>query len=441
MQLLPALAALCVLPLLISVGISALRAPLRVLLPIYAALIPFGSGITVPIGVPPPFNTVTTLAGIAVIVILAARLLLLGGARTIHPSVPAWLLFTGFNGVTFLWSIDRSATLDRFVILTSLVALYAIVLLVPITREDVERLKTGIVVGATAACAYGFVLLLTGRLPEEGAGLPRFATAGGVGDAADPNITAAVLVLPLVLAVSKTMRAERALLRMAYAGATLLIGTGLLLTASRGGLLGALVAVVVLVAHEKRPAVITSSVIAVALVVGAVGFLLAPEQFERLDKPGSTGRTNIWLVGLIACEHYCLTGSGLNTFEDVHRETALEAAEASGLRLGEPPHNLLLGVGVELGILGVVLLLAGLATTVMPLRRLPKLRRGPPLAAITGLLVANIFLANLHFKYFWLALMYAAFEAAAIGDERAPDAEHAVAPAPVRRLPRVLEPA
>lgn len=409
-----ALLALAALPLVIAAGVAALRAPLRVLVPVYAALVPFGSGITVPIGIPPPFNTVTTLAGLGVIAVVGAQLLFGGGGERLHPSIPAWLLFAGMNGVTFLWSMDRSATFDRFVILASLVALYVVTLLVPIDRGDVERLRDGIIIGGTLACAYGFFLLLTGALPEEKAGLPRFATAGGVGDAADPNITAAVLILPLVLATSRAIHAERKLVRIGCVASALLIGTGLLLTASRGGMLAAALALVVLIAHDRRPLGVTITAVLLLVVIAAVGSVLAPEQFERLDKSGSSGRTNIWRVGLIACERHCLTGSGLNTFPKVHTETLLSHAGAAGVRLNEPPHNIWLGVAVELGVTGLVLLVIALATTVLPLRALSRAQRGPPVAALVGVLAANFFLANLYFKYFWLVLMYAAFEASAM---------------------------
>lgn len=425
---------LLVLPAVAAVGVAALRSPTRTVLPVYAALVPFGSGIALPIPLPSPFDTVTTLAGLAASGALVLHIILVGGTRRLHPSLSAWLMFVGVSGLTFAWSIDRGDTVERFLILISLVALYVVALLAPVGREEVERLKDGIIIGATLACGYGFFLLLTGNLPEEKAGLPRFATAGGVGDASDPNITAAVLVLPLVLAISRVFRSRRPIVRAAHGAAALLIATGLLLTASRGGMLAASLAVFVLVLHERRRALIVVVTLLLVTIVGLVGYALAPEQIERLDKPGSSGRTSIWMVGLIACERWCLTGSGLNTFEEVHTETLLSTAEATGFRLGEPPHNMWLGVAIEVGVVGVALLAVALVLTALPLRRLSLTRRGPPLAALVGLLVANFFLANLHFKYFWLVLLYVAYEAQSESDVPKTD-DHAAS-----AVARALEP-
>lgn len=409
-----ALAAVALLPLVAVLAVAAARRPLRVLLPVYAGVVPFGSGVTVPIGVPPPFNTVSTLIGLAALVALTAHLVLSPrSSRRLHGSIPMWLLFVGLSAASFVWSVDPAATFDRFLILVSLASLYLVAVLAPVTPRDVARLTDGMVAGGFLASLYGFYLLLTGKLPEEAAGLPRFATAGGVGDASDPNITAAVLVVPFVLALSRALRVGSAPMRAMSSLAAAVMALGILLTASRGGMVAAAAAVVALVAVDPRRGRIAFLSGAVAIMTLLAGAALAPEQFDRLGQPGSSGRTNIWSVGVIACQEHCITGSGLNTFPEVHRRILLEDPAAPGFRLGEPPHNMWLGVAVELGVVGLLLVLAAVMATFAELRRVPTLHRGPPVAVLVGVLASNVFLANLYFKYFWLALMYAAFVALA----------------------------
>jgi hypothetical protein len=107
---------LSALPLLVPLGVRGLRDPLRILLPLYALLIPFGSGITVPVGIPSPFNTLTTLVGLAVVAGLSVHILIYRTAAPWRPEVIAWTLFAAVNGLTYLWTVDRSETAGRFVI-------------------------------------------------------------------------------------------------------------------------------------------------------------------------------------------------------------------------------------------------------------------------------------------------------------------------------------
>jgi O-antigen ligase len=409
-----ALAIVALLPVAFIAARFALRAPLRILLPLYGALVPFGSGITLPIPLPNPFNTLTTLVGLALVLALVLHLVVVRtSAPRILPEVGAWLGFAAVNGMTYMWSIDRATTTELFGILVSLLALYVLVALMPINRIDLHRFCDVIVAGGALACVYGFYLLFTGNLPEENAGLPRFATAGGVGDASDPNITAATLILPLVLALSRALRATSATTRLLAGSATAIIAAGLLLTASRGGTLAAIVAILVLLAHERRPGRVAVGVAAALVVVFLAGAALAPEQVERLSKTGSSGRTDIWTVAEAACPDYCVIGSGLNTFTDVHRRFYLVSPNAAGFRIDERPHNIWLGTAIELGLPGLATFLVGLALTLRTLIRLPRSDRGAPLAALAGFLVSNMFLANLYFKYFWLVLVYAAVAALA----------------------------
>ncbi len=400
-----ALLGLALIPAILAGVVVGLRAPMKTVLPFYAALVPFGSGIALPIGLPPPFNTLSTLAGLIAIAAIVAHLLLGGhSAPRLVPSIPVWLLFLALNGLTYLWSVDRQVTLDYLLVLVSLVALFLAVALMPASGDDARRLEDGVLAGAVAASAFGFYLLLTDQLPEKAAGIPRFATAGGAD--ADPNITAAVLVLPLIVALSR-IRSEVGWRRTGAVTAALLLSVGLVLTASRGGMVAAAVAIVVLVAHHGRPLRTAATTGVLALLVVAAGLLLAPDQVERLSRTGSTGRDDVWRVAQRACVTHCWSGSGLGTFPEVHSAVAQQTPDIFSYRLNVRAHNIWLGAAVETGFLSVALLAAALFLTVAPLLRMPAAVRGPPLAAMAGLLTSNMFLGNLSFKYFWLVLIYA----------------------------------
>ena len=435
--LLLVVAAGTLLPLLLTGGLVGFRSPLKLVLPVYAVLVPFGSGIALPLPIPAPFNTVTTLVGlIAAGCLVAHRLLCTTAPPRLLPEVTAWILFAAVNGLTYFWSIDATKTLSGYVILLSLLGLYVLLALMPVSWTDVHLLGAGSVLGGLAICVWGVYLLATDNLPEEKAGLPRFSIAGGVGDAADPNITAAVLVFPLAVAAGYALFGTRLVLRIVCAGTSAVLAGGILLTASRGGMLAGAIALLVLIAHHRHriPVLAAAGVIAFGVLLASMA--AAPEQVSRLDQAGSSGRTNIWRTALAACPRYCVQGSGLNTFPDVQEQTLLASPEIPGFRLGEPAHNIWLGAAIETGILSIVLMGAGFALGAAGLWRLPGPVRAVPLAGLAGLLTSNMFLGNLRFKYFWLVLMYAAATSLAAGARRADPAGLAaeLEPPPSRAL-------
>ena len=233
-------------PLVVIAAIAALRAPMR-LLAVYGMIIPFGSGLVISSALPAPFNTLSTVTGIAATGALAVQLAL--GVRrraVVVPALPVWILFLGVAATTWLWSVNGDATLRRALVLSSLIALYAVTALTDAEPRDVAWVEAGIILGGALTGAYAIFLAFSGGLPETGATPGRFAIPGSGGEAGDPNVTAATLLLPLVVALKHTGRQSDRRVRAAGAAAALLAFTGIGLTASRGGLVAAAVGILVL---------------------------------------------------------------------------------------------------------------------------------------------------------------------------------------------------
>ena len=208
--------------------------PIGTVLPIYALLLPFGSGIHVPLPLPSSFDTLSSLAGAWAVVALSLHLYTRRRASPTHAAVcTLFVLAIGAISFTYLWSIDPPTTGQNVFILFSILGLFVLAALVEVDSRSLRRVEIFAVIGGVAACAYGLWLLQSGRLVSTDAGPARFATAGGIGDQADPNITAATLILPFLLALLLTLRARRPLERFATLAATIIIGVGILLTGSR----------------------------------------------------------------------------------------------------------------------------------------------------------------------------------------------------------------
>ena len=400
-------------------------APPRLLLAAYAFVLPFGSDVTLP-GPPPPYDTVSTLVGLAVTLALLVRLAAnWRSARMPHPSVPVWVLLLGWLLLTVLWSVAPTRSVTRLLVLVSLLALYLLVAVLPFDRAGLRWVELGAVGGALVVAAQALSTAATGGLEGTTSKLPRFTYADG-----DPNITAATLLLPVALVMWWSLNAPTRLARLAASAASVLLVATLAVTGSRGGLVAAAAVLVVVLASGRRlPVARAAGYLALAVVALAVTFVAVPQGLrDHLTDTESTGRTEIWQVGLTACLETCERGSGYGTFGVVYREAYLSNLGLAG-GAGDreyAAHNVALAMLVEGGVVGLSLMLAALGLLAAGLLRLPITLRGPPLAALAGLLTANMFVSNLAFKYFWLTLMYATLCLTAHALATAPDRRPAV---------------
>lgn len=395
---------LATLPFAAAFTVVAARVPL-VLVALYAFLVPIGSGIGVP-GLPAGFDDGSSLAGLLALVGLGLHLVFARHrAADLPRAVPVWLLFLGVGVLTQLWSVNPDRSANELMALVVLVTLYVVCALVAVDRRGLAFVESGIAAGGAVTGLIATYQLATSSIAVSGGDIPRFRMGVG-GEGGDPNITAAMLILPLVVALGRGMRSGRRLPCTLYLVAAALTATAILLTASRGGAIAALIAVGVLAANESRPKVIALYV-ALPLVIVAMVWAVAPQtSTDRFTKQDLTGRSDVWGLGLAACTQYCWAGSGWGTFPDVYEQRVIASASGKGNRPQFQAHNVLLAMAIEAGMVALALALLGLGLTAADLLRMPRALRGPPLAALVGVLVSNMFVANFDYKYFWLALIY-----------------------------------
>ncbi len=405
----------------VVVFLAGVRSPTGVPLLVYAAIIPFGSGFVVPVGLPSPFNTASTLAGAWLILSLMLHLVLYRERRNVlDRAALLWLSFLGWTAATVLWGVDPSASADHAVVLASLVVSYLLLSATGVDARRLRNLETAIVAGGVACGAYGLVLLAQGHFGVIDGVVQRFATAGGVGELADPGVTAASLLLPLTLALRNAVLVGRH--RVVAAASATVIFAGILLTGSRGGLLASAVAVIfVLVAGRSYVSRRTVLTFASFLVVGVVAF--APASIvDRIQGQSptaasstsdvTTGRDAIWTVGLRSCHSYCLYGAGIAGFPEVYRQTIAGNFDIVGHGTKDyKAHNIALALLIETGIVGLLVAGTALVATYRSIRRQPVVLRAGARAGLVAVVAANMFVSNFDFKYFWLAITYVALVA------------------------------
>ena len=211
---------------------------------------------------------------------------------------------------------------------------------------------------------------------------------------------------------------------------------GILMTGSRGGMLATGVAMLALtMANGAGRAKLLSLTLVGALLVLLV-FVFKPLGIteREVETTSSSGRTDIWRVGLAACPQYCPVGAGWGTFPDVYAATQSSVPDAAVLveQGSYEPHNVWFLAAIELGVPGLLLLALVFVLTFVDAVRLPPSLRGPPVAAFVATIFAALFLSNLEFKFFWMAIILVSLARSAIAAGRPVGAIRR--PTPVERV-------
>lgn len=390
------------------------------LLALYSLWIPWGDLAALP--APGAFSAPSTVFGVATFAVMGLEILR-SRSEPVAPSpvLAPFALLSGLVLLTVLWSRDPVESLNETVLLLGAIAILFVVSGRRFSRSDLTWFERATVFGGASVSLVATTLSLTVGLPAGKSGIPRFETVGG-----DANATAASLILPFAIGFGRALDSDlsrRA--RLLWATGSALSLLGIYLTVSRGALVAAgLGAVAVLVTSRRwraMLAVATGSLAAGLMLLasspGAIG--------DHLLNTSSTGRSQIWSLGLDICSRECLTGSGFGTFPALYRQEFIANPTASGFQSQEfKAHNVLLQFAVETGVLGVVLLMIGFWALFRLCRHLPAADRAGVLAALVGLVVTSNLITNSTFKYYWLVPVYAVVAVSAAKSVGSPAAPH-----------------
>ncbi|MEU8087946.1 O-antigen ligase family protein [Micromonospora sp. NPDC049101] len=296
------------------------------------------------------FNYVAILAVVAVV--LTGRLPRLRSVDTVA------LLTAGWAAASLLWTSHPDLTGPAAYRYISVCVLFVA------CRHVVRGRRDLLLVGWTflLGCVVVAVEVVTGARSQGQVLL--FAERYGI-DGREVNGTAYTLAAGVVLAlVLAAAGAHRPVLRLAPLALAVPLGYGVLLTGSRGAAIGIVFGLVAALATRVAPRLtgITVAGLATALVV-LVPFGLTPKaELLWLDalygRPTGdiSGRLSIWPYALSTWSESPLNGSGAGVF-----------ISTNPFDIG--PHNLLLTVGNDLGLVGVLLYFGALAAALVTAAR------------------------------------------------------------------------
>lgn len=384
----------------VLLGLS-LFAPLIFPFGAYALLTPFDALLVISSA-----STVTKLLGALSAGAVAFYILRTKRFADPDPSVATWLVYTLWLTSSVFWAIDSNRSLELLSTALLLFGLYAIVSFVRIDSKTLDNVSRFVMAGGTAAGMYALYLYHTGAAIKE----QRLWLVTDNGMNWNPDHLSNSLLLPLAIAIMTAVFGRSIWLRLIALICTCIMLATLVLTGARGPELGLIVLVAYLIWREPKRAKLAWPV---AIVLGAAAALSAGTLADRWAialSSGGAGRTDIWHVGWAAFKHDWLFGAGFNNFALAYDRAMMSVFQPQYIGWNRASHNIIVGNSVELGIIGLALLLLG---WFMQFRALRSIGRDDPRyrmrilleGSILALFVAGLFADVMLTKYLWLAFM------------------------------------
>jgi len=368
---------------------------------LYVVLVPFDNMLRIT-----GAGTLTKFLGIAstiFIIVYAAR------RKGLNPPPLTLYLWCGYLlwlMLTVMWTPDPGQGMVDIEQMLSLIAMYAVLAVAPVEERDVRAICACIIIGGIAASFYGIYLL-------------HDAAASMMGDAGriminvdnrsiDPNHFANALLAPIALSLTSLLHARKPITLLGSLFALVTLTAGVLMSLSREALLGCILIVVVTVAFSKRRVL--------GAAIGLPLLLLTPFLFPQIGvrmseafSTGGAGRTSIWHVGWMAFQQHPIIGWGAGGFAAAYDRYYLTVFQFYNAGWSRASHNTLIHAAVELGTIGLVLMVIAFVAS---FRQFRGIERGAPLydlrVAFTASLVALCFVAVFidlaNYKYVWVVL-------------------------------------
>ncbi|GAC1613829.1 MAG: hypothetical protein NVS4B5_01560 [Vulcanimicrobiaceae bacterium] len=374
---------------------------------LYALLVPFDPLLAFISG----GGTLTKIVGIASIAALALRALLTRRVLVPPRSWLGWGAFVLLMIISLTWTISVKHTLDPLQIVISLFVLFTALAVYPISLAEFDVLRKVTIFAGVSIAAYGLYAFRPTRAPASMPGHLHYErlTLSSGRIHMDPNHFAAFFLIPIAFVLIAFLNARSWTARFAYGGMFALMAAEVSRTGSRGGFVG--VAIVMLYLGIRSRRYLASAAITVGGLLVSLAFPTVWQRFGDKTQGANSGRNFIWSTGIRAFHDYWLTGSGFGTYPEAYDKYLLLSSQPQFQGWNRPAHNLFISIGVELGVFGLLVLVAVLFYTFRQNSNIPRTHalysyRLAIEAMLVGLLWMSISIDVLWYKYVWLALAF-----------------------------------
>jgi O-antigen ligase len=282
-----------------------------------------------------PLGNIARILGLLLILVAVPAVLQAGRLRTPGPMQWLVLAFYLWFCCTYFWTIDPLATLEKMRSYFQEMMIVWLVWEFAESPRDLRSLLRAFVAGSWVLAALTVANL--GSPEAAAAGQIRYAATGQ-----DPNDVARYLDLGFPLAALLLTSERRWPTRLLALGYLPLGLFAVLLTASRGGFLAAVVALAscgILLARTHLKSVL-AGILALPALAAAIWFAVPHETLERLTtipeqlQGGNLNqRSNIWTAGWHAFVHAPLFGTGAGSFVAAAGTNPLDTAHNTALSI------------------------------------------------------------------------------------------------------------
>jgi len=356
-------------------------------------------------------GTVTKFLGAASAI--AFLLVMLDRRRTIAPpiAIVGWAAFLVWSVASLTWANDPAFGSQALLQVCELFVLCAIAATLRVRVAEIKPMMLAAVVGGVASSLYGIYMFHSGHITQSDALSQRLSISLGSRSFINADHFAGALVFPLAIALTGFLRL-RGWGRVASGSAFLLMLGGVLVSATRGSLVAVGVMAIYLGIVERRRLQL--------LILGAIGLAASaamPNIWLRFLDPeqgGFGGRLGIWKIAAVAFREHWLVGAGTGNFRLAYSDAYLAVGQPGYFyhRWMEDSHNLIVNTSVELGVIGVVIILVAWVLQFRTTIRIPRRSSfGAVRTAIEtgtiGLFVVAMSVDLMWYKYLWIAFMLA----------------------------------
>jgi O-antigen ligase len=346
------------------------------------------------------FGTLSRLLGTLTMIAFIVRIVLT--KRFVRPpqALTAWAVLLLYMIASLTWASEPALGWPHIATLTQLVAVIAILSIVPAQRRDLEMLVAGTALGGIAAASFGLYQF------AHGIGVQKDHVYLTGDQSVDPNQFAAALLLPAAVLTMGALRSGSVWRRLVCIVGDAMIVATITMSGSRGATIAIGLIIIYYFAFSpyKKALVIVTAAMCAAM-IPFIGPLAA--RFAIAAQTGGAGRTDIWNVALAALRSNALFGAGFGNFVNAYDAHFLSVPQPRYEGWHRGSHSIFVGISVELGLAGLALFVAAITLQVAALR---DVRGDDYLAdfrvacggALIAMLSASIFLDVLYTKPLWL---------------------------------------
>jgi O-antigen ligase len=380
----------------------AFRYPLVFPFSLYVVLVPFDSLLQVSSGA-----TIARLIALATAGALGLHAIVVKRAFVPHRSWFVWLGLVLYLVTSLLWTSDPKGGIEITGAVVPLFLFMTVLALYPASKTEFRIALGSFVLSGILSATYALRLYETGDVSKEAAS--RVVLASGNGIVLDFNYFGASFIVPIAVALFFAFYGKKTAVRLASAASALLMLGGILVTGSRGAFVAAVLTVAYFAFRSRYRAQVLGF-----MAFAAAASLFFPSVYERFasDPSGhqgsASGRTFIWETALHSIGDHWLFGNGVGSFQNTYDRNFLDVFQAGFQGWSRPSHNLLVGALTELGVVGLIVVVAAWYVSFRQLRVIAKtsewygVRVGLE-GAILGLFAMSLTIDPTYIKYVWLA--------------------------------------